>query len=207
MMLYQREVSDAVVAPPTDEAARTAALDALFANFDLADYLRTTSVGRIHHVPDAVDRAAAEAATRVAQAEVAEAESDIDLQPPPIDPGRMAQAREAFRYACVLVRGAIAHLDAIDTHIRAHAENWRLERMPIIDRNILRLAIYEMLYESSVPKVVIVDEAIELAKVFGTEHSGRFVNGLLDGVLQSTSRRPAHAAAAGDDPAGDGGGS
>lgn len=77
------------------------------------------------------------------------------------------------------------NLTTIDALIRQHAENWRLERMPAIDRNILRLAIYEMLHEAKVPKVVIVDEAIELAKKFGAENSGRFVNGLLDGVLQS----------------------
>ncbi len=92
---------------------------------------------------------------------------------------------ESFLYAQRLVEGTIGNLSAIDTMIRQHAENWRLERMPAIDRNILRLAVYEMLFETRVPKVVIVDEAIELAKKFGSENSGRFVNGLLDGVLQS----------------------
>lgn len=100
-----------------------------------------------------------------------------------------AQIDEAFAYARRLVEGASEHGEAIDALIRRFAENWRLERMPIIDRNILRLAIYEMLYESSVPKVVIVDEAIELAKKFGSENSGRFVNGLLDGVLKSEDLR------------------
>jgi N utilization substance protein B len=55
----------------------------------------------------------------------------------------------------------------------------------VIDRNVLRIAVYEMLYQEAVPKVVIVDEAIELAKKFGSENSGRFVNGLLDGVLRT----------------------
>ncbi|MEO1085656.1 MAG: transcription antitermination factor NusB [Acidobacteriota bacterium] len=94
-------------------------------------------------------------------------------------------AQESFSYARRLVEGTRAEQDEIDDLIRAHAENWRLERMPSIDRNILRLALYEMLRESAVPKVVIVDEAIELAKRFGSENSGRFVNGLLDGVLKS----------------------
>ncbi len=97
--------------------------------------------------------------------------------------GRLLQ--NAFEYARRLVEGTLDHTEVIDQMIRSHAENWRLERMPTIDRNILRLAIYEMLHEESVPKVVIVDEAIELAKKFGSENSGRFVNGLLDGVLQS----------------------
>ncbi len=95
------------------------------------------------------------------------------------------RAAESFAYARRLVEGTHENLAAIDAVIRRHAENWRLERMPAIDRNILRLAVYEMLYETRVPKVVIVDEAIELAKRFGAENSGRFVNGLLDGVLQS----------------------
>ncbi|MCP4661621.1 MAG: transcription antitermination factor NusB [bacterium] len=103
-----------------------------------------------------------------------------------------AQIEDSFTYARRLVEGTIRYEEAIDALIRRFAENWRLERMPPIDRNILRLAIYEMLYEENVPKVVIVDEAIELAKKFGSEHSGRFVNGLLDGVLKSddTSEAP-----------------
>ncbi len=96
-----------------------------------------------------------------------------------------ARATESFAYAQRLVEGTLENLSAIDVVIRRHAENWRLERMPAMDRNILRLAVYEMLYETKVPKVVIVDEAIELAKRFGAENSGRFVNGLLDGVLQA----------------------
>ena len=100
---------------------------------------------------------------------------------------RRKRARESFDYAQRLVRGTLQDTEAIDELIRRHAENWRLERMPAIDRNILRLAIYEMLHEESVPNVVIVDEAIELAKKFGSESSGRFVNGLLDGVLKSNA--------------------
>lgn len=98
---------------------------------------------------------------------------------------RRKQAAASFDYACKLVEGALANTESIDALIRRHAENWRLERMPVIDRNILRLALYEMLHEEKVPKVVIVDEAIELAKKFGSENSSRFVNGLLDGVLKS----------------------
>jgi len=91
----------------------------------------------------------------------------------------------AFDYAKSLVTGTLEHLDEIDALIRQQAEHWRLERMPAVDRNILRLAIFEFLYETDVPKLVILDEAIELAKAFGSEQSGRFVNGVLDGVLKS----------------------
>lgn len=98
---------------------------------------------------------------------------------------RRKQAEASFEYARKLVQGAQEHAESLDQLIRRHAENWRLERMPVIDRNILRLALYEMMHEEKVPKVVIVDEAIELAKKFGSENSSRFVNGLLDGVLKS----------------------
>jgi transcription antitermination factor NusB len=91
---------------------------------------------------------------------------------------------DAFLYAQTLVRGTVDHREEIDSMIRGQADNWRLERMPAVDRNILRLAIYEMLYERDTPKLVVVDEAIELAKKFGSEQSGRFVNGLLDGLLK-----------------------
>lgn len=104
---------------------------------------------------------------------------------PEVTERRRKQAAASFDYARKLVQGSLEHAESIDELIRRHAENWRLERMPVIDRNILRLALYEMLHEEKVPKVVIVDEAIELAKKFGSENSSRFVNGLLDGVLKS----------------------
>jgi len=97
------------------------------------------------------------------------------------------RVEDAFEYAQALVRGTVDHREEIDAMIRGQADNWRLERMPAVDRNILRLAIYEMLYEQETPKLVVVDEAIELAKKFGSEQSGRFVNGLLDGLLKQHS--------------------
>jgi len=95
------------------------------------------------------------------------------------------QMREALAYAHRLVEGASSHLEEVDELIREQAEHWRLERMSVVDRNVLRLAVYELLYEPDVPKLVVLDEAIELAKRFGSEQSGRFVNGLLDGLLRS----------------------
>jgi N utilization substance protein B len=93
----------------------------------------------------------------------------------------------AFAYAQTLFLGVSGHQEEIDKLIREQAENWRLERMPPVDRNILRLAVYELTYQTDVPQLVILDEAIELAKRFGSENSGRFVNGLLDGLLKSHS--------------------
>lgn len=100
---------------------------------------------------------------------------------------RKADLDKVFAYAQTLVRGTLEHLPEIDELIRQQAEHWRLERMPAVDRNILRLAVFEFLYETDVPKLVILDEAIELAKAFGSEQSGRFVNGVLDGILKSTT--------------------
>jgi transcription antitermination protein NusB len=97
---------------------------------------------------------------------------------------RRERVDEAFEYAKALVRGTLDNREKIDEMIRGQADNWRLERMPAVDRNILRLAIYEMLHEEDTPKLVVLDEAIELAKKFGSEQSGRFVNGLLDGLLK-----------------------
>jgi transcription antitermination factor NusB len=90
----------------------------------------------------------------------------------------------AFVYARQLVEGTVQRKAEIDELIRSQTDHWRLERMPAVDRNILRLAIYEFLSEEDVPKLVVIDEAIELAKRFGSEQSGRFVNGLLDGLLK-----------------------
>jgi transcription antitermination protein NusB len=97
---------------------------------------------------------------------------------------RKRLADEAFAFAQGLVKGTIDNREQVDALIREQADNWRLERMPPVDRNVLRLAVFEMLYETDTPKLVIVDEAIELAKKFGSEQSGRFVNGLLDGLLK-----------------------
>ena len=97
---------------------------------------------------------------------------------------RRKRVDEAFHFAQELVQGTLEHREKIDDMIRGQADNWRLERMPAVDRNVLRLAIYEMLFETDTPKLVVVDEAIELAKKFGSEQSGRFINGLLDGLLK-----------------------
>lgn len=81
-----------------------------------------------------------------------------------------------------LAAGAIAHLDEIDDLIIKRAENWRIKRMAVVDRNILRLAIYEFLYEADTPKTVIINEALEIARRFSTFEATQFINGILDAI-------------------------
>jgi N utilization substance protein B len=80
-----------------------------------------------------------------------------------------------------LVRGTAEKADEVDALISSHAEHWRLERMPAVDRNILRLAIYEM-RNTETPAPVVIDEALELARRFSNEESVHFINGVLDAV-------------------------
>ena len=80
-----------------------------------------------------------------------------------------------------LVRGTVSSMPEIDKQIEAKAKNWRLERMPAVDRNILRLAIFEM-HQNDLPRPVIIDEAIELARQFSGDESVPFVNGILDAI-------------------------
>jgi len=89
---------------------------------------------------------------------------------------------ETRDYACSLVKGTVFQRDEIDKMIVRQAENWRLERMPIVDRNILRLAVYELLNCPETPAAVVIDEALEIAKRFSTPKSSQFVNGILDGI-------------------------
>jgi len=83
-----------------------------------------------------------------------------------------------------IFRGTLDHLTRIDDMIVAQADNWRLERMAVVDRNIIRMSVYEFLHEADTPKLVIIDEAIEIAKKFGTQKSSQFINGILDGILK-----------------------
>ncbi len=110
-----------------------------------------------------------------------------------IAPADIESAVEAFwngkrvtdavmEFADRLVQGTMTRRDAIDSIIAGCAYNWRLSRMAVVDRNILRMAVYEFLCETDTPRVVVIDEAIEIAKKFGNDESGPFVNGLLDAI-------------------------
>lgn len=89
--------------------------------------------------------------------------------------------QESSGFARELSLGALHHLKDIDEAIQKSSQNWRLERMPVIDRNILRISCYEILF-SKTPIEVIVSEALELAKKYGTVESGPFINGVLDSI-------------------------
>jgi N utilization substance protein B len=85
-------------------------------------------------------------------------------------------------FARQLVTGAVEHVEKIDEIIKRHAENWRLDRMATVDRNILRLAVYEFLSDKEIPKTVIINEAIEIARRFSAQESPQFINGVLDSI-------------------------
>ena len=85
-------------------------------------------------------------------------------------------------FAEPLIRGVLQHRDAVDEQIKKYAQNWDIQRMAIVDRNVLRLAIYEMLHRDDIPPVVSINEAVDIAKKFSTQDSGKFVNGILDRV-------------------------
>ena len=87
-------------------------------------------------------------------------------------------------YAETLIDGCLDHWEELNTKIMATTKNWTMDRMPVIDRNILRIAIYELMYRKDVPSVVVINEAIELGKTFSTQQSGSFINGILDKVAK-----------------------
>jgi transcription antitermination protein NusB len=94
-----------------------------------------------------------------------------------------ADATESQRaFATTIVDGTVADLPAIDPIIAAHSQHWRLERLAVIDRLVLRLAVWELRHEADTPAPVVINEAIELARRFGTDDSVRFVNGVLDAI-------------------------
>lgn len=94
-------------------------------------------------------------------------------------------ASESVReFADNLLRGTLDRLAEIDEELGCQTTHWRLERLAAVDRNILRLAMFELIFESDTPHAVVIDEAIEIAKKFGTKDSGRFVNGVLDGFVK-----------------------
>ena len=89
-----------------------------------------------------------------------------------------------------LIRGVLEHRVALDAEIQKYAVNWDVRRMAAVDRNILRLAVYEMRFRQDIPPVVSINEAVDIAKRFSTQESGKFVNGILD-KIKSELMRPA----------------
>jgi N utilization substance protein B len=97
--------------------------------------------------------------------------------PPPT-----AEEAETRLFAEPLIKGVLEQREAIDELIKKHCKNWHFHRIAAVDRNVMRLAIYEMLYRDDIPPVVSINEAVDIAKKFSTEDSGKFVNGILDKV-------------------------
>ncbi len=93
-----------------------------------------------------------------------------------------AHPEKVRAFANHLFEGCLARIDEIDRLIQSRAENWRLSRMAAVDRNILRLAAYELISEDRTPSTVVINEALEIAKKFSTHESAQFVNGVLDSI-------------------------
>ena len=96
--------------------------------------------------------------------------------------------KEIPEFAEKIVLGTFEHEDAIDEQIDIAAARWTLERMPLLDRNILRMAIYEILFEPDIPVSVAINEAVELAKVYGTPDSSKFINGVLGNIAKKIAK-------------------
>jgi N utilization substance protein B len=88
-------------------------------------------------------------------------------------------------FAVKLLRGSLENIDRIDSLIKKYSKNWKFERINVIDKSILRLSVYAMLFLSDIPLVVTIDEGIELGKMYGGENSGQFINGILDAIKKS----------------------
>ena len=112
------------------------------------------------------------------------------IEPTPPTP----EDSEVRKFGDPLIRGVLEKLSELDSVIEEQTRNWNFDRIAKVDRNILRLAIYEMLHRDDIPPVVSINEAIDIAKKFSTENSGRFVNGILDKV-KGKLMRPARTTA------------
>ncbi len=99
-----------------------------------------------------------------------------------VDPEEESFARSLFE-------GAVSEVSSLDRMIREHAQHWRLERMAAVDRNVIRLALYELLHYAATPPAVVINEALELARRFSSEDSVEFVNGVLDAIRKATNRK------------------
>ena len=106
----------------------------------------------------------------------------VEIPPPSADEASVRL------FADPLIQGTLEHREDIDAKIVMHAKNWNFNRLAAVDRNILRLAIYEMLHRNDIPPVVSINEAVDIAKRYSTDDSGKFVNGILDRIKQDILR-------------------
>jgi N utilization substance protein B len=98
------------------------------------------------------------------------------------------ESEDVKKFAEDLVKGTIKRLDDIDSKIEKVAENWALKRMAAVDRNILRFAVYEILYRQDIPSAVTINEALEIAKKFSSSEAAPFINGILDRLAKEVSK-------------------
>jgi N utilization substance protein B len=96
-------------------------------------------------------------------------------------------SKEVKDYCRWLIDGVVSHKESIDRNIQSVSEHWRLARMPVVDRNILRMAVFELLYEEDVAPAIVINEAIEIAKKFSGEQAAMFINGVLDTLRKSAN--------------------
>ena len=98
---------------------------------------------------------------------------------------------EVEKFACDLFEGTVGEVETLDQRLGKHAENWRLDRMAAVDRNLLRLAIYELIHYPETPPAVVINEALEIARRFSDKASVDFVNGVLDAIRKGLAGTPA----------------
>ncbi len=103
--------------------------------------------------------------------------------------GMLKADRDVENFARALFEGTIGEIETLDRLVRSHAEHWRLERMAAVDRNILRLALYELIHHPETPRAVVINEALEIARRFSGTDSVEFVNGVLDGIQKNLPAR------------------
>jgi transcription antitermination protein NusB len=140
--------------------------------------------------PEDLDRALEEFWQTQRAAAIAEEKGPATWGQQPELPPPTAGEAEMRLFAEPLIRGTLQYRDAIDEQIKRHVQNWDFNRIAAVDRNVMRLAIYEMLHRDDIPPVVSINEAVDIAKKFSTHESGKFVNGILDKV-KSELMRPA----------------
>ena len=95
------------------------------------------------------------------------------------------EPENVVQFASLLVNRTIEHSEEIDAMIQSHAEHWRLDRMAVVDRNVLRLATQELMFDKETPATVVINEAIEIVRRYGSEDSPQFINGILDSIRKA----------------------
>ena len=98
------------------------------------------------------------------------------------------KSRVSKEFATEIISGLFEHIPEIDDSIANFSKNWRIERMSVVDKNILRIAVYEFLYMKDTPVKVVINEAVELAKSYGDDKSSAFVNGMLDSIAKKHTK-------------------